>query len=258
MTKFSPYPRRTYRRLRASWARRNAPALALVGAATVVLLCVETALILILVPTSGFRWWFLGAFQVGFVGVALHLVNAAFLATEREAVWQLRGAWGEEFTRDELRRAKKKRSVWGWVDSINLQAGDLDHLVLTRSGGFVAIDSKWRSDGRDTAEMARSAARARLRAEAVTRSLLKSERGGHRAKVHAAPVRPVVVIWGPAQHNVPDNFEVDGIEFVGGRRLLAWLQSLSGEQVDKVAAKDALERLKEFRTQAWDVRAPAR
>ena len=148
-------------------------------------------------------------------------------------------------------RAKKKRVVWGWVDSISLQAGDLDHLVLTCNGGFVAIDSKWRSDGRDTAAMAQSANRAKLRAEAVTRTLLKSERGGHRAKAHTAEVKPVVVIWGPAQHKVPDNFEVDGIEFVGGRRLLAWLQNLSGERVDKLAAKDALERLKTFRSQSW-------
>jgi hypothetical protein len=115
----------------------------------------------------------------------------------------------------------------------------------------VAIDSKWRSDGRDTAAMAQSANRAKLRAEAVTRTLLKSERGGHRAKAHTAAVKPVMVIWGPAQDNVPDNFEVDGIEFVGGRRLLAWLQNLSGERVDKLAAKDALERLKTFRSQSW-------
>ncbi|WGL52563.1 hypothetical protein P5P86_01770 [Nocardioides sp. BP30] len=64
-------------------------------------------------------------------------------------------------------------------------------------------------------------------------------------------MKPVVVIWGPAQHKVPDDFKVDGIEFVGGRRLLAWLQNLSGERVDKLAAKDALERLKTFRSHSW-------
>jgi len=239
MARFSPYPRREYGRIFRAWARRDLKALALVGLGVIVLLAIETVLIVVLVPASSFRWWLLGALQAAIVAVGLHLTNAAFLAHEREAIWQLRGAWGEEATRDELRRAKKKRVVWGWVDSISLQAGDLDHLVLTCNGGFVAIDSKWRSDGRDTAAMAQSANRAKLRAEAVTRTLLKSERGGHRAKAHTAEVKPVVVI------------EVDGIEFVGGRRLLAWLQNLSGERVDKLAAKDALERLKTFRSQSW-------
>ena len=99
--------------------------------------------------------------------------------------------------------------------------------------------------------MACSAARVKLRAEAVTRSLLKPERGTHRAKVHSAAVRPLIVIWGPAQHQVPENFHVDGIEFVGGRRLLDRLATLSGEPVDKGAAQDALERLREFRSKAW-------
>lgn len=221
------------------------------GVGIVVLLALETATIVLAMPPSSFTWWLLGALQAAIVAIGLHLINAAFLAHEREAIWQLRGAWGEEATRDELRRAKKKRLVWGWVDSISLQAGDLDHLVLTCNGGFVAIDSKWRSDGRDLAAMAQSANRAKLRAEAVTRTLLTSERGGHRAKMHAAEVKSVVVIWGPAQHHVPDDFEVDGIEFVGGRRLLAWLKNLAGEPVDKLAAKDALERLKAFRSRSW-------
>ncbi|TYL55290.1 NERD domain-containing protein [Nocardioides sp. BGMRC 2183] len=226
----------------------------------VVLLAFETALILTLVPDGSFRWWFLGALQTALVAIALHLVNAAFLAHERGAIWQLRGAWGEEATRDELRRAKRKRAIWGWVDSINLQGGDLDHLVLTRGGGIVAIDSKWRSDGADTTEMVRSAARVKLRADAVTRSLLKPERGTHRAKIHSVAVTPLIVIWGPAQDQVPENFQIDGIEFVGGRRLLDRLATLSGERVDKDAAEDALTRLKEFRSGAWEAQSdlPAR
>jgi hypothetical protein len=134
--------------------------------------------------------------QTAVVGAALHLINTAFLAHEREAIWQLRGAWGEEATRDELRRAKKKRIIWDWVDSINLQFGDLDHLVSTRNCGLIAVDSNWRSDGRDADAMAESAARARLRAEGVARSLLKAERGSHRARGHAVTVRPLVVIGG--------------------------------------------------------------
>lgn len=247
MTRFSPYPRRAYSALFRGWARRNLNLMALVGIGVVALLAFETALMVLFVPSSGLRWWLLGTLQTTVVAVALHLVNAAFLAHERGAIWQLRGAWGEEATRDELRRAKKKRVIWDWVDSINLQVGDLDHLVVTRNGGLIAVDSKWRSDGKDSGAMAESAARARLRAEGVARSLLKSERGSHRAKGHAVTVSPLVVIWGPAQHHVPDDWEVNGIPFVRGRRLRAWLADLDGESVSEGAAKEIMTELKDFR-----------
>jgi hypothetical protein len=78
--------------------------------------------------------------------------------------------------------------VWGWIDSIELQAGDLDHLVLPRKGGFVVIDSKWCSDGANAIEMAASARRARLRAEGLARTLLKSEMGSHRANGNTVSV----------------------------------------------------------------------
>lgn len=250
MAKFRPYPRRAYNDLFKAWARRNVKLLS--GGAAVVLAGVAFEAIAVLLFASGgdFTWWVLGVLQAALVAVVLHLLHSAFLAHEREAIWELRGAWGEEATRDVLARAKRRRVIWGWVDSITLRVGDLDHLVLTREGGFVALDSKWRSDGRDTDDMVRSASRVKLRAEALTRTLLSSERGGHRAKLHAAAVRAIVVIWGPAQHKVPDGFSVDGIEFVGGQRLFARLQALSGEHVDKVAAKDVLARLREFRSEA--------
>ncbi|HEY0891351.1 MAG TPA: hypothetical protein VGE38_17260 [Nocardioides sp.] len=255
MPKFRPYPRREYRRLFRRWARRNATALVVLSVFVLAFLALETVVFLSLMPDAGLSWWLLGVLQAALVGVALHVVNAAFLAHEREAIWHLRGAWGEDATRDELRRARRKRLIWGWVDSISLAAGDLDHVVVTRGGGLLSIDSKWRSDGRDTDVMARSAARARRRAEGVAQSLLKSERGSHRAKGHAVTVRPLVVIWGPAQHQVPDQFEVDGIPFVGGRRLVAWLRNLGGEPVTKGAAKETLRNLEQYRSTSWQAQS---
>lgn len=247
MSRFSPYPRRKYRALFKGWARRNVKLLALVALCCAALVVFEVAVVLLVIPAKGVRWWLIGVLQTAGVMGALHLVNAAFLANNREAISQLRGAWGEEATRDELRRAKRKRLIWGWVDSVALQAGDLDHLVVTRNGGLIAIDSKWRSDGNDAAAMADSAAKARLRAEGIARGLLKSERGTHRAKGHAVSVRPLVVIWGPAQHTMRDGGQVGGIPFVGGRRLIAWLSDVNGEQVSKAAAKETISELKRFR-----------
>ena len=105
--------------------------------------------------------------------------------------------------------------------SINLQSGDIDHLVVTRKGGLVAIDTKWRNCADDTLDMARAAHRVSVRAEALTRSLLtRGPRSRRRSTISAVPVRPVVVLWGAAQGTVPDGAEeLEGVEFIPGRRL---------------------------------------
>ncbi|WP_231252646.1 nuclease-related domain-containing protein [Nocardioides furvisabuli] len=186
----------------------------------------------------------------------LHLLHTAFMAHDSEAIWHVRGAWGEDNTRDELRRAKRKKLVWGWIDSLGLQVGDIDHLVVTRRGGLVAVDSKWRSRIDDKADMARAAQKVRLRAEALTRDFLKGDsRGSRRAKVNPLSVTSVVVLWGPAQRGVPRGANVDGIEFIAGRDFVAWLQRLDGEQVDKAAADDIVRKLEERRASVQASRA---
>lgn len=64
-------------------------------------------------------------------------------------------------------------------------------------------------------------------------------------------VRPLVVIWGPAQHTMRDGGEVAGIPFVGGRRLISWLKDVNGEQVSKAAAKETISELKKFRASTY-------
>lgn len=237
--------------------RRNAVLLSVVCVGLVGGLALATVLL-----TTGqmtpVRWYLLGAVHAGVVAVCVQMLYVAFIAQDRHALQHLRGAWGEENTRDELRRAKRKGLIWGWVDSINLKAGDLDHLVVTRRGGLVTIDSKWRTstDPQHTVDMARDARRAKIRAEGVSKSVLASTRGSrHRARTNPLVVRPVVVLWGAAQHEVPEGAVVDGIEFVSGRRLVAWLAQLDGDPVSKHAGRDALTRFKEFRAGAWDTTA---
>jgi hypothetical protein len=78
----------------------------------------------------------------------------------------------------------------------------------------------------------------------VTRDLLKgSSRGTRRAKVNPLSVTAVVVLWGPAQHGVPDNAVVDGIPFVAGQKFLTWLATLDGQPVDRAAAADIVRSL---------------
>ncbi|MEP9362060.1 NERD domain-containing protein [Nocardioides sp. CN2-186] len=248
MAKYQPYSRGELRRLRVAWLSRNrllVMGLA-VGAGCVVAL--EALSFVLVVPGTPLKWWLLGAAQASTVAALLHLVDTGFLVHERDALRQVRGAWGEENTRSELQRAKRKRLIWGWVDSIRLAAGDLDHVAVTRHGGLVVIDSKWRSQATDVVEMSKSAARVKTRAEGVARSILTSERAArHRAKINPVTVTPVVVLWGALQHDVPDGACIDGIAFVGGRNFVAWLRSLDGDRVDKAAAADIIRKLEGFR-----------
>lgn len=252
MAKVQPYPRQELKRLRRDWRRRNVKLLLAFSAFVFVVLATVTFLLAGVASPNGFTWYLLGALHAGAIVACVHGVDSAFLAHDARAIHQLRGAWGEDITRDELRRAQRRRLIWGWVDTITLQAGDIDHLVVTRRGGLLAIDTKWRSGtGSDASDMARAAARARTRAEGLTRSLWKAESGArHRARAHPLPVTPVVVVWGALQHAIPDGARCDGIEFVAGQNLLGWLGQLDGEPVAKDAAREVVRRLREYRDRA--------
>lgn len=253
MAKFEPYSRRELRRLRRQWLLRNLRLVVLCAVVIAALLAIALAVVETYVP-GDFRWYLLGLTHAGLVAAGLHLLNSSFLALDREALRHVRGAWGEDNTRSELQRAKRKRLIWGWVDSISLQAGDLDHVVITRRGGVIELDSKWRNEvtTHDTAAMVRAAHKARLRAEALTRTVLKSERGArHRARLPGLSVTSVVVLWGAAQWTVPDEANIDGVRFVAGRQLLPLLRALDGDEVSKDAAHDVLDRLEKFRATAW-------
>lgn len=251
MPKHQPYSRLEFRRRLKAWILRNVK---LVGAVTVGLIAsiaLVVGLLLLAAPSSRFSWWVLGAVPTAMVAAYLHLLHTAFIAHDAEAIWHVRGAWGEDSTRDELRRAKRKKVVWGWVDSLKMPVGDIDHLVVTRRGGLVAVDSKWRSRINDAAEMARAAQKVRIRAEALTRDLLKGDsRGTRRARINPLSVTAVVVLWGPAQHGVPEGATVDGIEFVAGRNFVAWLRRLEGHTVDQAAGDDVVRHLEARRFSA--------
>ena len=252
MARFKPYSRRALSRHRLAWARRNARLVLLTAGGLAGSLALLTVLLLWTWPGTTSKWYVIGFVHAALIATAAHLLETAFFVHDRNAMTHVRGAWGEENTTDELKRARRKRLVWGWVDCISLQVGDIDHLVVTRHGGLVAIDSKFRNQTNDTIEMAASAKRARLRAEALAQTLLRAERGSrHRAKVNPLEVTPVVVVWGAAQLSIPVSAKVDGIDFVAGRSLVDWFARLEGQPVSKAAAEDVVTRLKAYRSTAW-------
>jgi hypothetical protein len=250
MAKHPPYSRQVLRGLRRDWLRRNRGFFIGAALAAVAMLAGLTAWVAVTASSSRLGWFVLGVSYAGVIATFLHGLHTGFLLTVPDAITQLRGATGEENTRDVLKSAKRRGVVWCWVDSIGLERGDLDHLVVTRRGGVLVIDSKWRNrtDGGDTQVMVAAARTVKRRAEAVTRTLLRAERGTHRARVSSVPVRPVVVIWGAEQRRLPGSFAViDEIEFVSGRHLRTWLGQLDGEIVTKTAAAQLEALLQDFR-----------
>lgn len=255
VARFAAYSRREMRRGRRAWLRRNWTRVVGATAILAVTGALVTASVAATVQSPTARWYSLGVLHAVLVTSYLWILNTAVLASDQQAIWHLRGAWGEENTRDELKRAKRRRVIWDWVDSINLQAGDLDHVVVTRRGGIVVLDSKWRNQSSDVdrAAMVRSAQRARQRCEGVTRSLLGGERRSrHRARSSPVAVRAAVVVWGSLQAEIPEGAQIDGVDFVTGHRLLSWLRALDGEPVAKPAAKDISHRLREYRAGTWE------
>lgn len=256
MLKHHPYSRLEFRRRFGLWLQCNRKLVTGLTVGLFASIALIAGVLLAVMPASALMWWLLGALPTAMVAAYLHLLHLAFLAYDAEAIWHVRGAWGEDNTRSELQRAKRKRLVWGWVDSLGLLYGDIDHLVVTRNGGLVAVDSKWRNRINDPAGMARAAQKVRLRAEGLTRDLLKGDaRGIRRAKVNPVSVTSVVVLWGTAQHGVPDGAKVDGIEFIAGRKFVDWLAKLDGQAVDEGAAADIVRSLEERRTSADQARA---
>lgn len=252
MGKVKPYSRRRLNVLRKAWLKRNAGLVAALAIGVAVSMVALTWSLAFVGERSALKWYLLGSLHAVLVGGSLHLLSSVFLAHEGKAIDQLRGAWGEENTRTELERAKRKGLIWDWVDSVTLQAGDIDHLVVTKSGGLVAIDTKWRSStqGEPQFEMAREAKKVKLRAEGVLRSLLGRESGGHRARSNPLEVTPLVVVWGALQQHIPQGARIDDIEFVAGRELVRWLKHRDGEPVSKQAAVDLLRRVEDFRDRA--------
>lgn len=238
------YPARELSRLRREWLQRNWILVA--GTGVFYLVTLVGSMWWGFAASRASSWYLLGLFHAGLTAAFLHILNMAVLAHEPRAIHQLRGSWGEDNTRSELQAASRKRLIWGWVDSIALQGGDLDHVVVTRDGGVVVLDSKFHTSvsAASIAEMTRAAGRARLRAEGLARQLLKTDRSGrHRSATRSVTVTTCIVVWGPVKDTVPLDHVVDGVHFVDGRRLRDWLGKLPSSPVSEDAGKELLAGL---------------
>jgi hypothetical protein len=64
-------------------------------------------------------------------------------------------------------------------------------------------------------------------------------------------VKTAVVVWGSAQASLPGAVVFDGVEFVPGRDMQAWLKDMEGDSVDQEPAEALLASLERYRERAW-------
>lgn len=254
MSKAASFPRQQLAvEFRAFLRRRRRHVLSLV-AIEVGLTTLLSVVLLVFWNRGPVLWYVLGGLHMLLICAVPAAIAIAFLTNSRTAIWNLRGAMGESNTSEVLKAARKQQVVWGYIESVAVTGGDIDHLVVTCAGGVLAIDSKWRN--KVTADVltsdaaaARAAAR---RAESILRSehvgaLKREARARHRDIGASFSVTPVVVIWGAVRHEMPDSAIRDGVEFVPGEKLGAWLRARNDHPVAKTVANDLLKRLAAFR-----------
>ena len=232
------FPRRQYRAALKAFAQRNW-VLLMCFAALGLAVCLAFSLLL-----SGYL---LGLAQGFFVSLLATLLLCAFHASTG-SIWQMAGAWGEDSTTDELRKAKRRGLIWGFVNGVATSTGDVDHVVVTKRGGIVAVDSKYH---------------AHLRSDTVQRDLVSAAASARRARLimlsfgRRVEVAPLAVVWGGAQHLLgPEHKSLGNV--VGGRELVPWLRALEGAHIDKATAKQILAELEDHRRRVHPLhRSPA-
>ena len=252
-------PPRTYsgKKLRSQWSgflRANRRLILIVTAIEIAAIAGITVVLLLGYGAEPLVTYVLGAVHAATFAFFYFSLRIVFLANDQGAVRQMRGNLGETNTRDELKRAKRRRLIWGWVDSITVFGGDIDHLVITRHGGIVAIDSKWRNDtiGADISRSAVAASKAAGRAKAVLRHLgyfKREHTARRRATDTSITVTPLVALWGPIQHDVPIAARVEDVDFIAGPGISGWLRQHRSDDISRRAAKRLLGELEEFRRQ---------
>ncbi len=232
------FPRQQYRAARKAFVHRNRVLFAFTVAFGLGA-CLVFSLLL-----SGYL---LGLAQGFFVSLLATGLLCAFHASTG-SIWQMAGAWGEDSTTDELRKAKRRGLIWGFVNGVATSTGDVDHVVVTKRGGVVAVDSKYH---------------AHLSSDTVQRDLVSAATSARRARLimlsfgRRLDIEPVAVVWGGAQHLLGPNHKCLG-NVVGGRELVPWLRSLEGAQIDKATAKQILAELEDHRRRVHPAyRSPA-
>lgn len=166
------------------------------------------------------------------------VVGFAFLFHGKAALL-LAASYAEAYTQEEIAAAAEAGVVWHAVHNIELGRLDIDHVVLAPAGVF-ALETKWRFDNADPAWVHRAAEQARLRAQKAASVLLSA---GVR---HRAQVQPVLVVWGGAMRELPEDQVQAGVAIVRGDALAKWLQRCGRGPLAQDHAEELHDKLAHF------------
>jgi hypothetical protein len=178
--------------------------------------------------------------MVGMLGLVFLLVSGQ--------TFRVSGVMGETNTADVLRTARRRNYVYEWIDNLEIDSGDVDHLVVTPAG-ILAIDSKWHSHGLNEARL-ESDALAALASAGRSRSILRS------VHQYRPDVKPLVVVWGGDQSEAHGQHRL-GVEFVAGGHFRDWLRTraATGNAFNSSQAKALVDDLEAFKRR---IRPPRR
>ena len=117
---------------------------------------------------------------------------------------------------------------------------------------MVAIDSRRSSEELTPELLAADAQRALLAARRVSSRL--------QTRNVTVAVRPLLVYWGSIQGDVRKLTvrNLEGVEFLAGRELRAWLRKQNGRPVERAEAHRILKALRTLKRQGTSASAPAR
>ena len=220
--------RSRYEELRKAWLRQSRARL--VGVAVV--------FAAIGVAGSAFdRAWY-GRFGV-LTGLVWGTVITAWVALRNSppgfiAYWQ-QGAWGEQFTADEL--AQLPRHDWEIVHDLADHGRNIDHIVAGPSGIFLLdsqnYDGTVRVEGDDlvvTREIdTKHGYRDHGRLGVVRGQAAALNRELRNRTGRSAWINPVVVIWATFPERI---HEGNGVTVIHGRELAAWLKDQPPRRTD--------------------------
>jgi ABC-type multidrug transport system fused ATPase/permease subunit len=172
--------------------------------------------------------------SVAWVLILLVLQSSGTTAT-------MMGGIAEQWTSQELRDLRRRG--WRVLSHIMPTFGDIDHIAVG-PGGLIVVETKWASHP--------AALDDRSRVEAACRQVEENARKVRLAlknRLQGAPVRSVVVYWGPGvvtKAQLPGPVEEDGVTVLPGPILRRWLGSISDAPsvvVDAVAVDSAWQTL---------------
>jgi hypothetical protein len=185
-------------------------------------------------------------FALGFtIAAMIGIVIGGFLLAGDGALL-IAGTFGEAYADAAVAKARERGLVWDAVSNVEASGRDVD-LVVFAPCGVMALESKWRFRGAGRQWLAEATAAARDGARQAQLVLMS------KGIEYRTEVQPVLVVWGGAMRELPNEQIVAGVPVVRGDFLLTWLERCQTGRLAQDHASAVHQKLRAFA----DARRPA-